>query len=58
MDQITRLKEIVDKSGVIRVQIAGEDDDNMDPVPFSFTGTRSVVFVFLQSSINKSFIQW
>ncbi|KAJ1356731.1 Synaptic functional regulator fmr1 [Parelaphostrongylus tenuis] len=33
------IQEIVDKSGAIRVQI-GDGDDDMDPVPFVFTGTR------------------
>ncbi|CAJ0601260.1 unnamed protein product [Cylicocyclus nassatus] len=34
------IQEIVDKSGVVRVQIPGKDDDTMDSVPFTFTGTR------------------
>ena len=34
----------MDKSGVIRVQIAGGEEDGTDaPVPFIFTGTRSCI---------------
>ena len=32
----------MDKSGVIRVQIAGDEEDS-SPVPFVFTGTRNSI---------------
>lgn len=35
------IQEIVDKSGVIRVQITG--DEQADPVPFMFTGTKIAI---------------
>uniref|UniRef100_A0A1I7XFT8 KH domain-containing protein n=1 Tax=Heterorhabditis bacteriophora TaxID=37862 RepID=A0A1I7XFT8_HETBA len=56
------IQDIVDKSGVVRVQIAGGDDrgrpdeDMVDPVPFTFTGTR--FSYFLGVCIEIYFVNW